>query len=353
MKNSQPKKQIILKILEILKDHSDEAHTLSQKDIADLLLSEYGIAADRKTVHRNLVELVRLGYDIEYTELHKTVADKKTGVPVETDIWTDFYIHHDFEDSELRLLIDSILFSKHIPNRQRSMLIGKLEGLSNKYFHSGARHIVAQCDNLPQSKQLFYTIETLDEAISQGRKVRFKYAEYHSDKKLHVRRDSSGKPRIYLMNPYQMAAANSRYYLICNNDDYDDVANYRIDRIMDIELTDQPVKPMQQVRGMENGFNLPKHMAEHIYMFQDRSINVTFRTRKALIGDMMDWFGNDITFFDEDDESISAKVYVNRLAMRKWALQYALDVKILTPQTLVDEIKADLKTAAENYEQIK
>ena len=34
---------------------------------------------------------------------------------------------------------------------------------------------------------------------------------------------------------------------------------------------------------------------------------------------------------------------------RLWALQYALHVKVLTPQRLRDNIKEDLRKAMENY----
>lgn len=85
--------------------------------------------------------------------------------------------------------------------------------------------------------------------------------------------------RRYIINPYQIAAINGRYYLICNYDKYDNVANYRLDRITDIEILPVPVKPMKKVKGLENGLNLPKHMAEHIYMFTGESAAVTFRAK--------------------------------------------------------------------------
>ena len=36
-------------------------------------------------------------------------------------------------------------------------------------------------------------------------------------------------------------------------------------------------------------------------------------------------------------------------AMRKWALQYALHVKVLKPERLVDMLKEDVRQAAEQY----
>ena len=94
---------------------------------------------------------------------------------------------------------------------------------------------------------------------------------------MHPRKNNNGRSREYIVNPYQIAATNGRYYLICNHDKYDTVANYRLDRITDIEMLDEPVKPAKQVKGLENGFDLPKHMVEHMYMFAGESEIVTFR----------------------------------------------------------------------------
>lgn len=43
-------KRIIIDILRILEEYSDENHTLTQKDIIDLLYKEHNIVVDRKTV---------------------------------------------------------------------------------------------------------------------------------------------------------------------------------------------------------------------------------------------------------------------------------------------------------------
>ena len=145
---------------------------------------------------------------------------------------------------------------------------------------------------------------------------------------------------------YQIAAINGRYYLICNYDKYDNVANYRLDRITDIEILPVPVKPMKKVKGLENGLNLPKHMAEHIYMFTGESAAVTFRAKKYLVSEIIDWFGKDIKFSDETEDEVTVRVMVNLEAMRKWALQYVVHVKILSPGKLVDMVKEDIKKAS-------
>ena len=337
------RKKLSFAILDILRQYSDENHKLSQNDIVELLERDYDMKADRKSVKRNITTLLEMGYPIDFKETLRMYPNKD-GVLEESYILSDFWLDREFTDAELRLLIDSLLFSKHIPYSQCDELITKLEGLSNRYFKSRVRFISTLPETAPKNRELFYTIEILDEAIANGKQVAFTYNEYGTDKKLHPKRQ-----REYIVNPYQMAATNGRYYLIGNYDKYDNLANYRLDRITGIRLLDTPVKPVRQVEGMKNGLYLPKHMAEHLYMFSGESVPVTFRMKKTILNDVIDWFGTEIAFFDETEDEVTARVTVNWSAMRYWAQQYCRFVRILTPTDLADTVKSDLQGALENY----
>ena len=337
----QSKKMLNMNILEILKKYSDENHRLNQKEIIDLLEIEYQMTVDRKAIKRNLMNLLDLGYRLEYKE---TVRTNKKGE--QEVLYSDWYLERDFTDAELRLLIDSLLFSKHIPYSQCKELIGKLEGLSNKYFKAKVKHIRTLPEKMPNNKQLFYNIEILDEAISKGKKVEFNYNDFGIDKKLHHRMNSDGTVRKYVVNPYQMAATNGRYYLIANYDRYSNISHYRIDKISDIKILDEPVKKQSE---LAESINLPKHMAEHIYMFSGESSRVTMRIDKFLVNDVVDWFGRDVSFYDETEDEVTANVIVNLKAMRYWAMQYANHVEVLRPAKLREQIKEDLQNALGKY----
>ena len=54
----QPKKLLIINILDILRKYTDEDHRLSQKEIADILKNEYGMKAERRAIRRNLMNLM-------------------------------------------------------------------------------------------------------------------------------------------------------------------------------------------------------------------------------------------------------------------------------------------------------
>lgn len=348
MYTQQPKKMLIINILDILRKYTDADHRLSQRDIVELLEKEYGMKADRKAVKRNLMNLIDFGYNIDFSERTRTNAKGEEEV-----IYTDWYMEREFTDAELRLLIDSLLFSKHIPYSRCKELIEKIEGLSNRYFKSKVKHICNLPVDQPENKQLFLTIEVLDEAIEKGKQVEFLYSYYNTDRTLQPRLDKDGEPYRYLVNPYQMVATNGNYYLICNTDKYNNVSHYRLDRIRDIRICVTPVKPQQKVEGLEHGLNLPKHMAEHIYMFSGKSEVVTLRTDKRMVSELIDWFGSGISFTEEDGDTVCARVTVNAQAMRYWALQYAPYVTVLSPLTLVDEIKADMRKALLNYGELE
>lgn len=357
MYSKQPKKMLILNILDILKRYTDEEHRLSQKQIAEILEREYSMHADRKSIRRNLLNLMDCGYDIEYTESVRmvSVTNPKTGqiTQEESYLWSDFYLKREFTAGELRLLIDSLLFSGHIPHSQRQDLIDKLEGLSNIYFRSRVKHIPPSLQTAEHNRQLFYTIELLDEAISKHRKVSFQYIEYGTDKKMHARKRPDGSERVYVINPYQMAVREGKYYLICNHDKYDDISNYRLDRILDLRILDEAAKPFSQLKWANgNSFDLATYMRHHPYMYSSDNIHACLLISKAMVSDVIDLFGIEVDFFDETDSHVTMTVYANEMAIEHFAKTYAPDVTVLKPLPLARRVVASLEQALSNYHAI-
>ena len=80
------------------------------------LEKDYGILIERKAVGRNISLLKEAGIEIEFD---------KRGTYLSGQL---------ISDSELHLLIDSILASKHISQNQSKSLIDRVASLSNKYF---------------------------------------------------------------------------------------------------------------------------------------------------------------------------------------------------------------------------
>ncbi len=343
------KKLSLFNTLDILKKYSDENHRLTQSEILEYLKNDYEMEVDRRTVKSNIMDLIDLGYEIESQDTIRYVRNK-TGKVEENTIMSNIYLVRDFTKPELRLLIDSLLFSKHLPYSQCKELVKKLETLSNKYFRANMKYICTMPEDKTNNQQIFYNIEVLDEALSKGKKVSFKYLEYGTDKKQHKKCREDGEEREYIVSPYQMVAKEGKYYLICNYDKYDDISNYRIDRITDIKIVDEKAKPFSKLKW-SNGqnLNLSEYMKKHVYMYSSPDSIVKFRIVKPMISDVIDMFGKDVRFYDEAEKTVCVAAKVNESAMVQFAKNYAPDVVILEPETLRKQVKSELKKGLEAY----
>ena len=350
MATENGKKIIILYILQILRKYTDEDHTMTQQQIVDKLQSDYGLDVNRTTVRRNIEDLIDAGYDIQYTEVVRSFTDRKTGEKEENIIYTDLYYQHDFTESELRMVIDGLLFSRSVPYRQRKQLIDKLGKLSSSYFNQRMNHVHCLSPDSPQNPELFHNIDVLDEAIAEEKQVRITYGYYGTDLKLHKARSADGSEKRQTLNPYQMLASEGRYYLICNNDHHENVANYRIDRIMNIELLETSVKPRSQVIGLEDGLNLQNYVYQNLNMFSGKAEKVEFLIPKSSVSLVIDFFGKHVSFSEQADGMISCRLNVSREAMKRWAVQFASTIRVVSPPELVKEIQDELRKSAEHYD---
>lgn len=321
------KKQLILLILEVLRVYSDENHKLSMQDIIRHLKSSYDISCDWRTVKSNILTLMDCGYDVENDDGY-------------------YLASREFEDAELRLLIDGVLCSRTISEKESKLLIEKLKGLGNSYFEAKVSHVCCNKD-MPHldSKQLIYTVDALNDAIDQEKKIEFIYNQYETDFEMHPRRKEK-----YIVNPYQIVVNLGKYYLVGNYDKYDDLSHYRLDLMTEVHILDNPRKPKRKIKGLSNGLNLPEHMIEHIYMYSGESIHIRLKAEKIIMTELIDWLGKDFTIEKEDGDFIYIRLKCNEEAMFYWALQYGPGVEVLEPVSLRKRIYEMVLQMKKNYQ---
>ena len=331
MDTYEPKKLLVLRILEILTEYSDCDHKLRQGEIINLLKHLHGIECERKAVARNIEFLQQAGYEI--------IADK-SGV---------YLAEKKFEAGELRLLIDSVLSNRNICKAHTRQLIEKLASEGGKYFKNYARHIVNLDDWQKDEKaDYFYNIELLCEAIEKKKQVTFYYNSYDTDKKLHHRRADR-----YCANPYQLFLKNGHYYVAVNFNNHDNLAYCRVDRITDLQITEKAAKPISEIKGYENGINVGRLINRLPYLYEDEPQRIEFVTANgvsSMIDNVLDSFGKDVQITELADGNYKFSLIASPRAMRFWILQYGKYVKVLSPQSLVDKIKDDINEMKKLYE---
>ena len=325
MDSFEPKKLALIRILQILEHYTDCDHPLKHDDIVKKLESDYSITVERKAIGRNITLLQESGYDIETT---------KKGSYLNSRL---------FEDSELRLLSDSVLASQHITATHSKDLIEKIASLSNKYFKSHIKNVYSVNDwNKSENVALFYNIEIIDEAITRNRKIKFDYNKYGLDKKLH-------RSARHIASPYQMILHNQRYFLMAYQEKWQHISYFRLDRITNIELLEDVATDLRSIDGYKNGIDYKRFSSALPYMFSDEPEQITFAIDDEwMIDQIVDWFGFDFKTENKGDRII-VTVKASPYAMEYWAMQYLNYVEILLPLSLREQIANNLNSATKKY----
>ncbi len=250
----------LIRVWDILKKYSDYDHPLTQKEIGDYLKKDYGISIERKAISRNLSLL------------------KEMGVEVESNAKGSYIEIREFEDSELHMLIDGVLSSKHISATHSKNLIKRLCELSNKYFKSCVKNVYSVNDwSKTDNQELFFNIELIDEAIKLKKQVKFDYNKYDTDMKLH-------KSSTQHISPYQLILHNQRYYLMGYSEFWKNMVYLRMDHITNMEVSSERATPLRKVKGFECGIDYKLLSTSMPYMYSDKPVNVTFLAEKDYIG---------------------------------------------------------------------
>lgn len=327
MASLEPKKLALLRIWQILRKHSDYDHPLTQEEIIKYLESDYGIEMERKAVGKNIADLRDAGIDI---------GSCRAGSYIDS---------REFEDSELKLLIDGVLQSKHITAKHSKDLIEKLCALSNKYFRSHVKNVYSVNDwSKTENQALFYNIDIVDEAIATSKQVQYDYNKYGVDAKLH-------KSSFQRVSPYQLILHNQRYYLMGYSDYWGNMTFHRLDRISNMRLYDKPATPITSVKGYENGIDFKQIASTMPYMYTDTPERIEFIADEFIVDQIVDWFGKDIRMskLPDDDKKVKVELVASPNAMEHWALQYLNYVEVTKPEELRERIKESLEKAIKRY----
>lgn len=327
MGSFEPKKLALIRIWQILKENSDYDHPMTQEDIATKLENEYGIVIERKAISRNISLL------------------KESGVEIESRRAGSYLDRRDFEDSELHMLIDGVLSSKHITARHSKDLIDRICSLSNKYFRSSVKHIHSVNDwSKTDNQALFYNIELIDAAIEEEKQIHYDYNKYGIDKKLH-------KTSQQYVSPYLMILHNQRYYLMAYSEYWHNMVFHRLDRITNMTIIDRKATPIKNVPGYENGINYKELSSTMPYMYSDQPEHIDFISDEGIIDQIVDWFGNDVRIMKSNDEGkVRVSVKASPTAMEFWAMQYINHVEILSPEPLRIRMREVLNNGLKKYQ---
>ncbi|MBQ7352574.1 MAG: WYL domain-containing protein [Clostridia bacterium] len=325
---NETKRMACLRIYHILKRHTRPSKTekisdgiiLTQEEIGRILERDFGIVLERKAISNYLS-------DLESSEIGVVKTTKGA--------YFNPQLSNDLTESEIHLLIDSVLSSRYLDKKSSRSLIEKLTNLTSKHFKSYAKNAV-ELDYFDKSENdtLFSSIQIINEAIGKGKRVKFTQNEYGLDKLLHQVKNVETSPQ-------KLVIYNNHYYLI-GNDDSGVLDAYQVDKITLIKVTNQPKK-------RPNG-----DINEFIYsngLFSQMPIDFVITIENELIGSFIDTFGKKFRVSGEKENRAVIRIKASYEQMMRWAIYYGDKATILEPQEARNQIRRFSKQMAKNYSQ--
>lgn len=370
-----PKGLVDICLLDIIGEARDD-RPVTQEQIRDLLKTDYGIVIDRKSMRRHLACLVEGVSGIRYTEKHRIVKGE------ESSILTDFWFDHQgqFDDLELRALIYTVIFAKHIPVKQKRKIVEKLESLTSDELHRAMGNRILEDGNTESDfNQLFLSMEIIVEALEEKKKIKFGYTHY-----VIGRKKSQTMRQTYTVSPLGIGVRDDDFYLVAtiNGVQDDDPRNmaehfkkvieameakevhvdtFRIDRIENAVVLDEPREEISSSKSLRlrgarwERLDVQEYMRENPSLASGHTVYAKFRLtegRRCTISDAIDHFGkgNVKVYCENPDANREPKSYivsvrVNDGAMRDFALRNTPDVEVLKPDGLRNEIREAYRKA--------
>lgn len=334
MARGENQKQKILCLMDILLQKTDEQHGLTLAQILNEL-TKAGIEAERKSVYRDLALLQQHGLDI-VCQKGKTT--------------TYFLASRTFELPELKLLVDAVQSSKFITHKKSEQLIKKLETLLSVWQASSlSRQVVVANRIKNMNESIYYTVDTIHEAIAQNRQITFQYYEWQlSDQQGQtvVRHVKKGGAR-YQVSPWALIWEDENYYLVGYDAQAAMLKHYRVDKMLQMDISTQE-RIGQQVFGK---LDLATYSQGIFGMFGGRLERVTLEFDDRLIGVVVERFGEGVAICRPNQGRFVVHVPVAVSdQFFSWVFSFGSSAKILAPKDIQQRFLQHCHTVTNTYE---
>ena len=318
MANENIRKVKLLKLLELLRQNTDEEHPMSTAQIATTL-SEMGIPFDRRTISQDIITLNELGYEImSVMKGHDKcyyIEDRSFSIP------------------ELKILIDAVHASSFITEKKSQELIDIIATLAGSHRAEVLkRNMVCFNTRKHSNERILYNVDALEEAILRKKKVIFYYFDL----------DENGN-RVYRLNghhyvvePIALVFNEDNYYLTCYSARHDSTSNYRVDRMDAVEV----IKEDCCEKAIALREQVATYTEQAFKMFGGQLEDVVLEFDRSLIGAVYDRFGENTQMMGTSENRCIAHVKVQiSPVFWGWVFQFADQMQILSPSAVLTEYK--------------
>lgn len=325
MSRSSNQKLKILYILKILNELTDEEHPISTNDLIKEL-SFYDVSAERKSIYDDIETLIDFGFDIVKISAGKNL----------------YYMgERSLQLPELKLLVDTVQSSKFITYKKSVELIKKLEGFTSRANAKKLQRQVFVSGRVKtENEQIYYNVDTIHQAMSENKKISFKYFEWNVEKKQKFKHNGES----YIQSPLGLSWTDENYYLIAYSSEREKILHFRVDKMCDIKITDE------RAHLLEGKFDIAEYTNRTFGMFGGDEKKVTLELTNDLVGVIIDRFGKDISIIRSDENHFRVNLAVSQSPVfLSWLMSFGAKVKVISPESLIEEVKKTAQAVINQY----
>ncbi len=313
-------------------------HGVLLKDVKEYL-KDKGIEAEEHAIRRD-IDLLRGGKDLDFDPLLDIQGGK--GKPI--------YLGERFLPfDDLEVIVECVASANFISRNEAEELIGKLKKLCSKHQANSltSEYIVAERPKYTERKML-KQLRRIKSAIRDNQKISFLYTR-HSTKNI-TQTENRRKGKRYIVSPFKVVLSNGNHYLIGYDDTYHQIRPYRIDRMDDVRLKEEPREGEDKVKRL----GISDYAKQTFGMFIGGNADIiTIRFHNSLLDAMLERFGNGgaTKYTKIDDTHFTVKTFiVESENFYGWICSLGEKVVITDPPEVASRFKDYLQKIQENYQ---
>lgn len=326
MPNANRQKIKLLKIMEMLRQQTDEDHPLLTNQIVQQL-GAIGITCDRRTLYQDIALLDEYGYEIR----SRLVGHQK-----------GYYcVNRQFSPAELKILIDAVQAASFVTPQKTEEFIDKIADLGGSHRAELLKSNIV-CFNTTKhtNESIYENVSELENALQKQKKASFYYFDRDTDGSKIYRKEK----KRYVVDPMALIFNDDNYYLMCWSVKYDGITNYRVDRMDKVSTEEEKVDKKAVIRSR----SVARYNAQVFKMYGGPTTNVVLEFDDSLIGVVQDKFGESIKMRRTTSGRCTASVKVQvSPTFWGWLFQFVGEMKILSPEGLVEEYRKRCRKAVE------
>lgn len=320
--DKKPNKSRLTFMLRYLIDNTDEDHPLSVYELIDAMKDNGYGAVTRKTATDDIQSLKDNGFSI-YTD------DSGTSNHY-------FYDGRPFQTAELKILLDAVDSAAFITPSMADDLYDKIMSLASTY---GREKLQLEHNADPErmaSSKILYVTDAIQEAIREGKKIKFQYADIDENKKRFLRHDGA----YYVVSPYHTYQNDGRYYMLGFYDKRQAINTFRLELMEIPELLEEDMVPQPE------DFDFTEYLRSTFKMYSGETKTVTLEADNAMMRKVIDKFGSDFEVHEVLGERFQTQVEVSvSETFFSWLFHYDGRINVIEPQDVCQQYEGMLERA--------